>query len=238
MKTRERASALFASIAFALAFSLAPANAQSGPTLTASFSFTAVNQQVTLPIPGGQTTCAVVVNSVGGGATLVPSASSDNATYTPVALIGNGAITAVGVYIGSTAQYGLAYFRVQVTALTSGTASGSIACSPTTSAITTLSATSGPLATQAQSTCLIAAGTSTNTTCKTGAGRLFGVVCTSTGTNVGVMNITDNANIIAVIPATCAAGTVVALPLGGVPDTTNIVVTGQSGAPALTVTYS
>lgn len=120
--------ALAAVIVVCLA-ALAPlaSQAQSSPSVTAPFTFTAVNQQVTLPI-NGQSACSVAVATVGGGATLVPSASTDTATYTTTLAVGSGSITTAGTYTGNVSALGVNSFRLQATALTSTAASGTITC--------------------------------------------------------------------------------------------------------------
>jgi hypothetical protein len=217
-----------AAIIAALALCAGPAGAQSSPNVTSTpFTFTAVNQSVTVPLTGFNS-CAVTVISVGTGGQLTPTASSDGTTYIAASAINSGAaITTVGTYIGLIAPYGLTQFRLQATALTSGTASGTVACS-----------TSNAAATVAAGTSYVAAGVTTNTTIKATPGRLFSITCTTTGTNVSAMNVTDGANVVAQIPATCAAGTVVSIPAGGLATATNLVVTGQTGAPALTIGWS
>jgi hypothetical protein len=73
--------AIAAVVALCLA-ALAPlaAVAQSAPNVTVPFAFSGVGQQITVPL-NGQTGCSVAVNSVGGGATLAATASTDNATF-------------------------------------------------------------------------------------------------------------------------------------------------------------
>jgi hypothetical protein len=99
------------------------------PTVSSTFSFTAANQFVVLPL-SGQSSCAVTVTSVGGGVTLVPNGSSDNGTtYTVISGINSGSISATGVYIAQVASAALTNIQLKATALTSGTVTGTVTCS-------------------------------------------------------------------------------------------------------------
>ena len=102
----------------------------SAGNISQPFTITGVAVGPTLVL-NGQATCAVTLSNAGTGLTLVPQVSSDNgATWVATTVIGGGIISAVGVYVGSIASTGLTNFRVTVTALSSGTVSGTETCSP------------------------------------------------------------------------------------------------------------
>jgi hypothetical protein len=120
---------------------LAPlsAQAQQSATVTSAFNFTAQNQQVTLPL-NGQSWCSVAVAVT--SATLVPSASTDNAIFSTVPSIGAGSITIAQTYSGNATGAGLNYFRLQQT--TAGASSGTITCTSAAAAVPSGVGSNGP----------------------------------------------------------------------------------------------
>lgn len=104
-------------------------------SITTSFSVNTRGFAVALPL-NGQATCSVIVYSAGTGLTMVPLASSDGGTTNvTVTTINNGAITTFGTFQGNVAPFGLNQFSLNITALTSGTVSGTVTCSPAIGAL-------------------------------------------------------------------------------------------------------
>jgi hypothetical protein len=130
-----------ASFAIVLGFAVwcGPALAQTSPSgsalVTRSFVLSSAGPAPVLALTGGQSYCAVVLESATAfsGATVVPQASSDGPnnpqTWTNTTSINSGSISTTGTFQGPIAQFGITNFRVNVTALSSGTITGVISCS-------------------------------------------------------------------------------------------------------------
>ncbi len=105
-------------------------------TISQAFSLSAVGPGPAILL-NDQSTASVVLSNVGGGCTIVPQVTSDSpaaiqaggAQWVTATTIGSGSITTAGTYVGNVADFGLTGFRIFVSALTSGTISGSIAAS-------------------------------------------------------------------------------------------------------------
>jgi hypothetical protein len=97
----------------------------------------------------------------------------------------------------------------------------------------TVAAGSGTAATQSTTNTVIAAGTASNTTIKTGAGRLFGVTVTAVGT-VAPMVFTDGGVTIFALAIAAPVGFYPA----NIPFVTNLVAVGLATNPAVTVSYA
>ncbi len=105
-------------------------------TISQAFSLSAVGPGPAILL-NDQSTASVVLSNVGGGCTIVPQVTSDSpvaiqagsAQWVTATTIGAGSITTAGTYVGNVADFGLTGFRIFVSALTSGTISGSIAAS-------------------------------------------------------------------------------------------------------------
>ncbi len=97
----------------------------------------------------------------------------------------------------------------------------------------TVAAGSGTAATQSTTNATIAAGVVSNTTLRTGAGRLFAVTVTTVGTTA--MSFTDNA----VVIFTLSAAQVAALGTyqTNIPFFTNLVAVGAATNPGVTVSF-
>lgn len=117
-----------------VAAALLPATAL-GDVPTQGFAFSATTTGVIPLILNlqGASTCGVTVYSVGGGATIVPQVASDGPvspqTWVTATTINTGSITTIGSFVGGIATLGITNFRVNITALTSGTVSGFMSCS-------------------------------------------------------------------------------------------------------------
>jgi hypothetical protein len=123
------------------------------PTISYTFSQSTLGRGPIINI-AGQSTCAITVYSVGGGATLVPQAASDgivNGQTQPPSLwstattVGGGSITSAGSYVGNIASAGITNFSYNLTALTSGAVSGVIACGPSIGTSTVVVASLPPV---------------------------------------------------------------------------------------------
>jgi hypothetical protein len=207
--------ALAALAACLLALAPVAAQAQSAPVISpVPFTFTAVGQQTTIPL-NGQQNCAVNTYSVGGGATITLTTSSDNfATQVPASGINNGSITAFGNVAGPVGSLGIGALRLTLTALTSGTVSGTVSCGPLpggSPAVTgngfthfpATTVTAGTFATICAGPCTLAALTVSWATTST-AGQCFLTLYNATAPTVGT-------GFVAVIPVnTTTAGGYVA----------------------------
>jgi hypothetical protein len=106
---------------------------------------------------------------------------------------------------------------------------------PVSGTVTAVSGT-GTSATQSTTNSTIAASTSSNTTVKASAGRLFSVTVTTLGTNA--MQFTDGGTtVIFGLAASAAVGTYNAA-TGGVPFSTSLVALGNAANPAVTVSFA
>jgi len=211
--------AIAAVVALCLA-ALAPlaAVAQSAPVIgPLAFSFTAVNQQLTVPF-SGQQSCAVNTYSVGGGATISLFTSSDGfATQVAASGISAGSITAIGNVAGPVGALGVGALRLQLTALTSGTVSGTVTCGPVAGgapAVTgngfvhypATTVTAGTAATICAGPCTLAGLTVSWSTTST-AGQCYLTLYNATAPTVGTGFVT-------MYPVnTTTAGGVIALPV-------------------------
>ena len=123
-------------LALTFAGSLGVAMAQSVPLVSQSFSMTAVGNGPAIVL-NGQPTCSITVANAGAGLTLVPQVTSDSqanilsgaAQWSTATTINSGSISTYGNYVGNIAGIGLTGFRFAITALSSGTVSGSETCS-------------------------------------------------------------------------------------------------------------
>lgn len=111
--------------------------AQQVSTISTRFTITAAGQaSPILNLSQSQATCSVQLDSAGAGLTLVPQATSDatpsaSSGWATATSINTGSISTAQAapYTGGIANTGLSGFRVLATALSSGTASGTITCS-------------------------------------------------------------------------------------------------------------
>jgi hypothetical protein len=125
-------------LVIALAASTIPARAQQqNSTISQPFTFTAAGQTSPMLVLQGQGSCSVVVDSTGGGVTIVPQSSSASpvsasSQWNTATGVGGGSITTTGTFTGpitTQTNGGLTGFRITTTALSSGTVSGTISCS-------------------------------------------------------------------------------------------------------------
>jgi hypothetical protein len=116
----------------------APVSAQTAgygsPLVTQRFSLSAVQPSTFLSLTAGQSLCSVVVlnTTTFSGLVMRAQAASDG-PYLPVSwqnvpAIDGGGISAVGSYVANISSIGITNFRVNITALASGTVTGSISC--------------------------------------------------------------------------------------------------------------
>lgn len=119
-------------------FAFAPAVAVADASLAQlSYTFTTTGFSPWLPL-AGQTTCSVQLTGNGAGMTVVPqttadlaaNVANDTAAATTVTSIGQGSLTANGTYVGPITAQGLTGVRVNVSAISSGTETVVISCSP------------------------------------------------------------------------------------------------------------
>jgi hypothetical protein len=188
-----------------------PALSQSSPVgsalITQTFSLSGTGPSPTLALTGGQSVCAVVVetSSAFSGLTLVPQAASDGPsrpqTWTTVTTINGGSITSTGASTpGSIVGFGLTNFRVYATAISSGTVTGVIACNTGNGSGGSQVNVSNPTSpADGLGVPLVATGGILTKTCPSNAttvikgspGRLAGMIVTTPGT--GSAAIYDNA---------------------------------------------
>lgn len=130
---RNRLRAIILALSFAASGGVAVG--QSIQPVSQSFSMTAVGNGPAIAL-GGQSSCAITLNNVGTGLTLVPQVTSDSpaniaaggAIWSTATTINAGSISTYGNYVGNVAGIGLTGFRFVVTALSSGTVAGSETC--------------------------------------------------------------------------------------------------------------
>jgi hypothetical protein len=108
--------------------------AQTAPLISIPFSLTSTGAGPVLAL-NGQSTCSLVLDNAGTGLTLVPQATSAQfpnagSQWATASTIGSGSISTFGTYVGNVAGTGLTGFRFVITALSSGTVSGTETCSP------------------------------------------------------------------------------------------------------------
>jgi hypothetical protein len=189
-----------------------PVLSQSSPIgsalITQTFALSSTGPSPTLALTGGQSVCSVVIegSTAFTGLTLVPQAASDGPskpqTWTTVTTINNGSITATGAPApGSIVGFGLTNFRVNVSAISSGTATGVIACNTANgSGGSSVTIANSPSPADGLGAPLIAdGGTSTTsvasaatTVIKATPGRINGMLVTTLGT--GIFTCYDNAS--------------------------------------------
>lgn len=116
------------------------------PTITVTGTFTTVSTNGFVAL-SGQSTCAVVLSGTGAGMTIVPQGSSDGGTtWTTASTINAGSMTANGAYTGNITGVGLTAFRLNVTAISSGTETYTITCSGALAAASITAAGNLPVA--------------------------------------------------------------------------------------------
>jgi hypothetical protein len=130
---RRRIRALVLALTFGLPLFGAIATAQSVPLVSVAFSMTGVGQGPIIPLLG-QSTCSIQLDNAGSGLTLVPQATSAKnptagAQWSTATGINSGSISTFGNFVGNVAGTGLTGFSFSITALSSGTVSGTETCS-------------------------------------------------------------------------------------------------------------